>query len=637
MKRLFSMILVLTMLLCLIPAQAAAAEITSEVMIKPQYEAAMDFSDGYAAVKKDGKWGYIDEKGNVVVDFQFAWAGYYSEGVAVTATKETVNQIDYLIFHLIDMKGMDVVLPDSQNSWSGFDETLYGYVPNFAGFYDEIEEEMEQWNSFYLCNNGVVQVSNVCYTPDGKEIVLKETEKEKLFVPTWGDYEEPFDYFYSYGPAVDGVIPMVAAYVGQVTSWNQAFYMDLEGNITRTFEPVNYEDGTGICDVLAPNEGLSLARIPLKPDENYPGSWITSFGLLDKDGKWAVEPNYYMYRYYLSGWYIINERIVCSTHDGVWGAVNTEGKVVVPFQYKHLDMSSNGYSAAQKQDETYVYLGDDGYEYQIGGIHGGIAKVVTCTHFGEAGIAAVMDADGNAYCISNKPIKGVLPAIENSENLDPRIYFPEYEEGGDRGLIRPPSEIVVIKENDLYGYMRVDVDLVVNPFEDVQEGKFYYEPVLWAVENDITQGVSTTKFAPGNDCSRAQVVTFLHRAAGKETADEEKISFTDVQKGKFYTDAVAWAVEKSITEGMGDGTFGVDKPCTRAHVVTFLWRTAGKPEPKAQECEFTDVKENSFYYKAVLWAMENGITEGMGDGTFGVDKTCTRGHVVTFLYRYVNQ
>ena len=636
MKKLFSLILALAMLLCMIPAQATAAEITSEVMIAPQYEAARDFSDGYAAVKKDGKWGYIDEEGNVVVDFQFDWAGYYAEGVAVVATIETVNDWEYYVFRLIDMEGMNVVLSDSQNIWSAFDEKVFGCVPNHVSNYEGIEEDMAQWDNFYNCNNGVVRVSDVCYTPDGKEIILKEEEKAKLFVPTWGDYEEPFDYFYSFGPAVDGVIPMVAAYVGQVTNWNQAFFMDLEGNIIRTFEPVNYEDGTGICDVLAPNEGLTLARIPLEEDPEYPGSWITAFGLLDEAGEWAVEPIYHMYRYYLSGWYIIEDRIVCSTHDKLWGAVDTKGNVVVPFEYKHLDMSSNGFSAAQKQDGTYVYLGDDGYVYQIGSINGGIAEVVTCTHFGSEGIAAVLDSDGNAYCISSKPIDGVLPAIQNSENLDPRIYFPEYEEGGDRGLIHPPTEIVVIQEDGLYGYMRVDVNLVINPFEDVEEDAFYYEPVLWAVENDITQGVSETQFAPKNDCTRAQVVTFLHRAAGSEVVENAQIAFTDVQKGKFYTDAVAWAVEKNVTNGMGDGTFGTGNPCTRGQVVTFLWRTAGEPEPTLEECEFTDVKEDAFYYKAVLWAVEKGITNGMGDGTFGVGNTCNRGQIVTFLYRYVN-
>ena len=176
-----------------------------------------------------------------------------------------------------------------------------------------------------------------------------------------------------------------------------------------------------------------------------------------------------------------------------------------------------------------------------------------------------------------------------------------------------------------------------NPFVDVAEGKFYYDPVLWAYYGGITTGRDATHFDPGGYCTRAQVVTFLWRAAGKPAPKSLVNPFPDVPAGKYYTDAVLWAVEQGITAGYKDGTFGPDDACTRGQIVTFLWRFAGKPEPKTLVNPFPDVAEGKFYYKAVLWAVEQGITGGFKDGTFGPDKTCTRDQIVTFLYRAMKE
>ena len=638
MKRLFSLIMVLAMVLCLVPAQASAAEMSSEILIKPQYEDALDFSEGYAAVKKDGKWGYIDETGKVVVDFQFDWAGYFCEGVAVVATLETIDEMEFYIFRLIDGKGMNNVLMDSQNIWVPFDDALFGGTPKCFSKYDGIEEDMGEWTETYTCNGGVVMVDGSCYTPDGKEILLKESEESKLFVPTWYEYPQPFDYFSATGPAVDGVIPMKAAYIGQMADYNQAFLMDTKGNIIRTFEPANYATGEGIHTVMAPDQGLVLAGILYEEVEEYSGFWYIRYGVMDANNNWVIQPEYSNYRYFLNGHFFSEDALVLGTAAGDWGARDPKGNVVTQFNYSWLNMFSYGFAAAQKEDGSSVFVDKTGKEYQIGGIDGGIAKVQICSSFSDLGIAAVYDAEKDvAYCISINPIDGVFPAVANSDKISPEVYFPDYVPGEIPGLTLPPSEIVVIEENGLYGFMKLDVDVVINPFEDVQLGKFYFEPVLWAVENEITNGISATKFAPDNNCNRAQVVTFLHRSQGKPVPGSVQSAFSDVQIGKFYTDAVAWAVEKGVTNGMGDGTFGVDRTCTRGQVVTFLWRAAGSPAPKSTEHPFTDLNPQAFYYNAVLWAVENGITNGTTATTFGPEGTCTRGQIVTFLYRYVNQ
>ncbi len=170
-------------------------------------------------------------------------------------------------------------------------------------------------------------------------------------------------------------------------------------------------------------------------------------------------------------------------------------------------------------------------------------------------------------------------------------------------------------------------------FNDVPLGQWYHDPVDWAVEKGITNGMGGGVFGVNEACNRAQVVTFLWRAMGCPGPASGENPFPDVLSGKWYTDAVLWAVEEGITNGMGDGTFGVETECTRAQVVTFLWRTAGCPKPTATECAFSDVEQGRWYTDAVLWAVEQGITNGMGDGTFGVDLICTRAKVVTFLWR----
>ena len=172
-----------------------------------------------------------------------------------------------------------------------------------------------------------------------------------------------------------------------------------------------------------------------------------------------------------------------------------------------------------------------------------------------------------------------------------------------------------------------------NPFLDVNETHFFYEPVLWAVEQGITNGVDAEHFRPMGVCNRAQVVTFLWRAAGSPAPAGTENPFEDVAAGTWYTDAVLWAVEQGITNGLTETTFGPTQVCNRAQVVTFLHRAKGSPVPNSSGNPFTDVPAGSFYTNAVLWALENGVTTGASATTFNPAGQCLRAQVVTFLYR----
>ena len=173
-------------------------------------------------------------------------------------------------------------------------------------------------------------------------------------------------------------------------------------------------------------------------------------------------------------------------------------------------------------------------------------------------------------------------------------------------------------------------EVETSPFSDVSTSAYYYEAVKWAQEKGITGGIGNGLFGPNRPCTRAQIVTFLWRAAGSPEP-KAMSSFADVSTDAYYAKAVAWAVENGITTGTGDGKFSPDATCTRAQSVTFLFRAIGKlVDSKA---EFSDVLTDSYYANAVAWAVENGVTNGIGDGLFGPDNSCTRAQIVTFLFR----
>ena len=172
----------------------------------------------------------------------------------------------------------------------------------------------------------------------------------------------------------------------------------------------------------------------------------------------------------------------------------------------------------------------------------------------------------------------------------------------------------------------------VNPFVDVPAGSFYYDAVLWAVEKGVTTGTSATTFEPDGSCTRAQAVTFLWRVAGCPAPKSTAMPFTDVKAGSFYYDAVLWAVENGITKGTSETTFEPEGICTRAQIVTLIWR-AQKSPAAGTDNPFNDVKAGSFYETAVLWAVKAGVTKGTSAVTFEPEGICTRAQIVTLIWR----
>ena len=245
-------------------------------------------------------------------------------------------------------------------------------------------------------------------------------------------------------------------------------------------------------------------------------------------------------------------------------------------------------------------------------------------------LTAVRQGDGNhsftyTYDAQGRAITGVEDITwEDSGSSTHNTFDYTYDEFGN----------LVSNGSVQYEYARIP-EPKTSSFTDVQgTGASYYDPVIWAVENGVTNGMGDNRFSPGTGCTRGQMVTFLWRAAGKPEPSSTTSPFVDVSNpSAFYYKAVLWAVEKGITAGTDATHFSPDQTCTRGHIVTFMYRAAGSPENIAASNPFTDLSANGFYYNAVLWAVESGITTGMSATTFAPNSTCTRAQGVTFLYR----
>ena len=181
-------------------------------------------------------------------------------------------------------------------------------------------------------------------------------------------------------------------------------------------------------------------------------------------------------------------------------------------------------------------------------------------------------------------------------------------------------------------FMKANGNPQTGVFVDVATGSYYEDAVDWAVENGITKGTDDTHFSPDGICTRAQAVTFLWRTAGSPEPETRTMPFTDVPVGSYYYDAVLWAVENGITEGTSNTTFSPNMTCSRAQIVAFLWRSEKSPAAGSRN-PFADVKSTAYYADAVLWAVENDITKGTTNTTFSPDADCTRAQIVTFLWR----
>jgi hypothetical protein len=313
--------------------------------------------------------------------------------------------------------------------------------------------------------------------------------------------------------------------------------------------------------------------------------------------------------------------------------------------YDNIYAFSDGYAAVEK-NARYGYINESGtlvipmiYD-SASGFSDGLAPVSKdgkSGYINKAGQVVIPLEYNNAYGASDglatvmKDYKWGLVNYQNEVVVSPEYDYISTYEGG---------VVYAIKDGILYilhitknAVSSTDTKPTTISFTDVPANAYYTEPVAWAVKQKITEGTSASTFSPSRYCLRAQVVTFLWRAAGEPEPTTTKNPFVDVNKDAYYYKAVLWAKENGITDGTSANQFSPDGTCSRAQVVTFLYRFAGEPAVSSQSSAFTDVSSGKFYTNAVAWAVAQGITDGTSSTTFSPTKTCTRSEVVTFLYR----
>ena len=281
----------------------------------------------------------------------------------------------------------------------------------------------------------------------------------------------------------------------------------------------------------------------------------------------------------------ISIRITDSTSGGGSSGGGGGGSVSIPDTkiptgiYEHGTVTVSPESASKGDTVTITVTPDKGYTLES---------------------LTVLDKDGKALALTDK--------------------------GGGRYTFTMPAGKITVKA------VFMDDNTMLNFFTDVHAEDYYYDAVLWAAQEGVTGGTSDTLFAPNAGCTRAQAVTFLWRAAGSPEPKSADLPFTDVPADAYYAKAVAWAVENNVAKGVSETAFAPDAACTRAQIVTFLWRAQQSPA-SGGENPFTDVPAAAYYYNAVLWAVENDVAKGVSETAFAPNDNCTRAQIVTLIYR----
>ena len=333
----------------------------------------------------------------------------------------------------------------------------------------------------------------------------------------------------------------------------------------------------------------------------------------------------------------VDEPLTYSTATGGIAGVSGGGDITdcyssAPVYGNHINSVEDGY-------ETVYYGGIVGENYSSGEItgcsfrsdaEGTLARRETASILETKGGLSISEMTGSDPSDAMKALTetGVFEYAENV-TVDGTEYMLTPVLAGMPTLYSLAPETVLANA----AYAIPEDNSMESFFVDVPADAYYYDAVLWAAKNGIASGIDETHFAPDADCTRAQAVTFLWRAAGSPAPESTTMPFSDVTSNSYYTQAVLWAVENGITVGIDKTHFAPNTACTRAQATTFLWRAAGSPAPKSTTMPFSDVATNSYYAQAVLWAAENGITVGTTANTFSPADNCTRAQIVTFLYR----
>ncbi len=575
-------VLILSLALCLglLPTAAMAAEgpaqrgvLTYTQAIAPQYEDAQEFSESLAAVKKDGKWGYIDETGKVVIPFQYDVAYVFNEGYAVVgtiehnATRETEEWVE----------GEGDEIGHYEPVTVTYDACRLGFIDK-AGNYKPFTNEGEDENDVIEASRDmeVVRTNSVAYIFHNGYVSIYD----ELYVPGWGDYKMWSDIFDTTGKAVaqgnraaypinEGVM------IGGLPYDSSQCYEDMTTGETFGPAPGLYGNETVGYDLRPFNQGLAPVCVG-RYDDNGDLAW-SGWGFVDKTGNWVIEPMDHQILWIQgieSTYEIFGETGVAllGGEDGNWGGIDKTGKTVIPFQYDALHAASEGLMGFE-EDGKWGFLDAGTLEVAIP------AQFDQVTMFNNGyAVAAVKAADGamTAHLIDRKG-----QAIPGSDKLDPETYFRE-DENFDDLTIYNPGEYVVIQENGKYGYGHIEYLPKLPQQEDMSGWAF--EEVTGSIENDLVpvelQNLYGRDITRGEFCQLSEAII---EAVTDETIDEIVLEKTGKSLdehlhtypfGDTASRSVMVCYALGIVNGRGDGTFDPYASISRQEAATMLGRLA---------------------------------------------------------------
>ena len=391
----------------------------------------------------------------------------------------------------------------------------------------------------------------------------------------------------------------------------------LDGNTASNCGPILRQLNQGIAD----NDVLSKN---LKGDLTGLGGKLTFTGDSVKKASEGEPSQPTIYTVKFSGSDVADKKVVSGT------TIDLPTAAKSGYTFNGWYDGSTKVSSPYKVTKDVTLTASWSYNYSGGSSYDPTYSVSTPskTENGSVTVSPKSASKGDTVTVTVKPDSGyVLETLTVTDKNGNELTLKD--KGNGKYTFTMPAGKVEVKATFM------EDNSMLNFFYDVPNNAYFYEAVKWAVENGITTGVGNDLFAPEQPCTRAQIVTFLWRAAGSPEPKGAASGMTDVVSGSYYEKAVAWAIENGITTGTTTSTFSPDVTCTRAQAVTFLARALSAKAASA--AEFSDVPNDSYFADAVAWAAANGVTEGIGGGLFGSDNDCTRGQIVTFLYRAYNK
>ena len=517
--------------------------------------------------------------------------------------------------------------------WS-LDPVAVPYSYNEFAYTDEVTEDVTLYAHWKLCTDTVdlyVQVPPNCFTTDVGEAIVT--------VPERADYSVETDYFYvgvtndGFGNYLHYDLVYIQPFRKGDTYYSRVIvYTPLAGKLPKinlyggtVFEVQRWSDDAFVVIYkLTIPSGSSLSSAAAYVETPQAGQSAST----NKPKITGLTPGLDMT---ISGWYQ-NSSCTGSTYTGTISSGSTYyAKITIGGSNCKYSINANSLSLTLRGRGLKLISKSNAGTNTVSAI---ISVTIPLTH---ALYVSIGNGSGGLRYPKESPYWDTFLNYKFTED-GPVTLEARARPGYQFKMWYDADTYEILGKNQVYSFnmtknTNIKASFAERRFDDVDCWDYFYEPVMWAVTHNpvITSGTGDGQFSPNAPCTREQIMTFLWKAKNEPKPSSAASPFSDVKPGDYFYNAVRWAVQNGITGGVGDGKFGVGMPCTREQAMTFLWKSAGSPGHHYTSSPFGDVHKGDYFYNAVLWAAENGVTGGTGDGNFGVGMTCTRAQIITFL------